>query len=37
MLSTFDEIGWLGDEAWAKGIRTVLQAAKKELAKKGKK
>lgn len=29
--------GWLGDEAWAKGIRTILQAAKKALEKKGKK
>lgn len=31
------EGGWLGDEAWAKGIRTILQAAKKALDKKGKK
>jgi hypothetical protein len=29
--------GWMGDEAWAKGIRTILQAAKKALEKKGKK
>lgn len=29
--------GWLGDEAWAKGIRTILQAAKKALERKGKK
>lgn len=28
--------GWLGDEAWAKGIRDVLKKAKVELAKKGK-
>lgn len=31
------EGGWLGDEVWAKGIRTTLETAKKELAKKGKK
>jgi hypothetical protein len=29
--------GWLGDEAWAKGIREILAKAAKDLAKKGKK
>lgn len=29
--------GWLGDEAWAKGIRDILSAAKKALDKRGKK
>lgn len=29
--------GWLGDESWAKDIRTILQAAKKALERKGKK